>query len=42
MPGSCTEYYMCVQQTPVPQQCPNGQIFSKELLQCVVGDESDC
>lgn len=40
--SNCTMFYRCVNEVPFPQECPVGMIFSRELSQCVVGNENDC
>lgn len=42
MAGNCTMYYACFNSIPQPQTCPQGQIFDRNLLSCVVGNENEC
>lgn len=42
MPNNCTMFYRCVNEVALPQQCPTGEIFSTEFLQCVPGDANSC
>lgn len=41
-PGSCEEYYLCVNGMALPRQCSSGLHFSRTLGTCVHPDVAEC
>ncbi|XP_073841588.1 protein obstructor-E [Musca autumnalis] len=40
--GNCSQYYVCMDETPVKRSCAEGYLFDSRIQSCTLPDEAQC